>query len=117
MLASKLKALKEDIKFWNKNSFGDVRVKKLELMQELQGLENSENQGGLTAADRIHRSDLQKELEETLHLDEISWRQKLRIKWLKEGDKNTKFFHHIGNSNRRKNFIEHMNQGGEMWET
>jgi exonuclease III len=117
VLANKLKALKEDIKFWNKNTFEDLGVKKLELMQELQGLENSENQGGLTAAERLHRSDLQKELEKTLNLDEISWRQKSRIKWLKEGDKNTKFFHRIANSNRRKNFIEHMKQGDEVWET
>jgi hypothetical protein len=32
VLASKLKALIEDIKIWNKDSFGDVRVKKLELI-------------------------------------------------------------------------------------
>ena len=35
VLASKLKMLKEDIKKWNKESFGNVHIKKLELMNEL----------------------------------------------------------------------------------
>jgi hypothetical protein len=35
VLASKLKVLKEDIKKWNKESFGDVHIKNLELMKEL----------------------------------------------------------------------------------
>jgi hypothetical protein len=69
VLASKLKALKKDIKLWNKDSFGDVRVKKLELMQQLQVLENTENQGLLTAEERLHKSDLRTELEKTLRLD------------------------------------------------
>ena len=117
VLASKLKALKGDIKIWNKESFGDVRGKKLDLMQQLQVLETTENQGSLSAERRGHRAELQTELEKTLRLDEISWRQKSRIKWLKEGDKNTKFFHRIANANRRKNFIDHMCQGGETWES
>jgi hypothetical protein len=117
VLASKLKALKEDIKKWNKESYGDVRVKKLELMQELQLLETKENQGWLTEEVRFHRSDLKAELEKTMLLEKISMRQKSRIQWLKECDKNTKFFHCTANSNHRKNFIEHMSHGEVKWET
>jgi hypothetical protein len=46
------------------------------------------------------------ELEKTTLLEEISWRQKLRALWLKEGDTYTKFFHRVANSNRRNNSIE-----------
>jgi hypothetical protein len=47
-----------------------------------------------------------RELEATLLQEEISWRQKSRIKWLNDGDKCTKFFHRVANANRRNNFIE-----------
>jgi hypothetical protein len=77
-----------------------LAVKKLELMNELQGLESKENQGLFTGEDRVRRLNAQTELEETLLLDEVSWRQKSRIQWLKEGDKNTKFFHRNANANR-----------------
>jgi hypothetical protein len=117
VLASKLKVLKEDIKKWNKESFGDVHIKKLELMKELQLLESKENQGLFTRDDRVHRLNTQAELERTLLLDEVSWRQKSRIQWLKEGDKNTKFFHRTANANRRNNCIESMMHGELKWET
>jgi hypothetical protein len=117
VLASKLKVLKEDIKKWNRESFGDVHIKKLELMRELQDLESKENQGLFTGEDRVHRLNTQSELEKTLLLDEVSWRQKSRVQWLKEGDKNTKFFHRTANANRRNNCIESMTNEELKWKT
>ena len=39
-------------------------------------------------------------------LEEISWRQ---ISWLKEGDRNTGFFHIMDNSNRKRNIMGKIN--------
>ncbi|RVW72789.1 hypothetical protein CK203_049221 [Vitis vinifera] len=36
-------------------------------------------------------------------LEEASWRQNSREIWLKEGDRNTKFFHQMANAHRRRN--------------
>lgn len=39
-------------------------------------------------------------------IEEVSWRQKSRYLWLREGDKSTKFFQRVANSHRRSNQID-----------
>lgn len=46
-------------------------------------------------------------------MEEICWRQKSRALWLKEGDWNTKYFHHIVNSHHRKSSIGNIVVDGE----
>ena len=56
---------------------------------------------------------IQKKLEERYTQEEILWRQKSRIQWLKEGEKNNAFFHHSMIQRRQVNKITrlHTSQG------
>ena len=45
-------------------------------------------------------------------LEEASWRQKSREIWLKEGDRNTKFFHQMANAHRRRNQLNRIKVHG-----
>ena len=38
--------------------------------------------------------------------EEVHWRQKSRVKWIKEGDCNPKFFHRMANGRRSRKFIK-----------
>ena len=46
-------------------------------------------------------------------MEEVYWRQKSREICLKEGDRNSKFFHKMTNTHRRKNFIVKIKVNGE----
>ena len=47
-----------------------------------------------------------RELEDLLLKEEVHWRQKSRVKWIKEGDCNSKFFHRMANGRQSRKFIK-----------
>ena len=54
VLAQKLKALKEDLKKWNKEEFGDLAFRKKCLLSELMGLDAKEELLGLSIEEESH---------------------------------------------------------------
>ena len=52
---------------------------------------------------KARKVEIKVEIESLASLEEISWRQKSRALFLKEGDNNTRFFHKLANSHRRAN--------------
>ena len=105
ILARKLKALKEDLKKWNKEEFRDLAFRKKCLLSELLGLDAREDLSGLSLEDQTCRIQIKGEIANLAFLEEISWRQKSRILFVKEGDNNTHFFHRVANSYKRTNHI------------
>jgi hypothetical protein len=116
VLAQKLKALKGDLKVWNKQVFGDVGIKRQQLECKLQFLDGKESESSLSDEERLRREECKIELEKVVHMEEVSWRQKSRVLWLKEGDNNTKFFHKMANSHRRYNYMERVEVDGAVYE-
>ena len=47
-----------------------------------------------------------RKLKELLLKEKVQWRQKSRVKWIKEGDCNSKLFHRVANGRRNRKFIK-----------
>jgi hypothetical protein len=59
----------------------------------------------ITDASRDDMRVVSDQMNEVLYREEMMWLQRSRIEWLKEGDRNTKFFHHRAVWRARKNKI------------
>ena len=114
ILANKLKLLKNDLKRWNVEMFGHVEVRLKKLWKDLGVLENMEESRGLSAMERVEIRRICEELEKATLLEEICWRQKSRVLYVREGDRNTKIFHRIANSHKRVNFINRLMVDGVL---
>ena len=76
ILASKLKALKVDLKIWNSEEFGNVTSRKNELWAEMKVFDELDEMRPLSTAERDNRIMTLSELENTILMEEICWRQK-----------------------------------------
>ena len=106
ILAKKLTALKSDLKKWNESDFDNITVKKQQLWSKLNALDVKEDFQPLSEEEKLEQASFRADLEKAALLEEISWRQKSKVLFLKEGDSNTRFVHGMANSNRRNNCIK-----------
>ena len=106
--ASKLKALKLDLKKWNAEEFGNVEDKMNKLWKNLEVLDLLEDSRPLSYDETLEKERLCIDLKKVTLMVEICWRQKSRAIWIREGDRNTKFFHRTTNSHRRFNTIDNL---------
>ncbi|WMV23105.1 hypothetical protein MTR67_016490 [Solanum verrucosum] len=113
-LACKLKSLKTKLKEWRNGEEGNLGIQRKKLLEQLADLEAEREDRILTNEESAKKSELMLKYEELIKKEEISWRQKSRALWLKEGDKNTKFFHKIANAHRRYNNIDQLMIHGEL---
>ncbi|XP_043705048.1 uncharacterized protein LOC122654841 [Telopea speciosissima] len=104
VLFLKLKHLRGHLKTWTRDYFGDIH----------QNVRNAED--GVTRAEFEYETNPTEQalsalrsawghLNRVLLQEEIFWKEKSRVKWLKEGERNTRFFHSIVNVKRKRSGI------------
>ena len=81
-LASKLKALKVDLKRWNVEEFGNVEEKGKKLWSDLQV--TIKDSHALTVEEILDKERISEELEKMILLEEIFWRKKSRVFCIKK---------------------------------
>ncbi|XP_031503898.1 uncharacterized protein LOC116266729 [Nymphaea colorata] len=111
-LIYKLEATKDKLKMWCKGGANDLSPHIVDIKSKLKYLQSQIESGHLQAIEE--ECNLKRQLSVLLHLEERLWRQKSRIKWIKDGDLNTKFFQGIANGRQRRNKIDIISHGGQL---
>ena len=88
----KLQFVKAKLKEWNKASFGELNEREKSILFDLANFDTLEQEGGLSLELLVQRALRKEELEELILREEIQWRQKARVKWVKEGIVTQNFF-------------------------
>ncbi|CAK8573174.1 unnamed protein product [Lathyrus sativus] len=103
ILSQKLKLLKSRLKVQNKETFGnvpDLLRKATSSLEDIQAQIQSEGQSDDLL---IIKKKAQLEMETSLKLEDVFWKEKSKVKWHHEGDRNTAYFQRI---TKVKNFTK-----------
>lgn len=84
--------MQEGISKWVISNFDQVRIKKKELEERIGGFRRRIQAGNRARGLVDLESKLQYELDIILKKEELMWHQRSRVKWLKDGDQNTKYY-------------------------
>lgn len=109
-LAERLRSVTKDLREWSRDNFGQVTKQLEELRGEVDMLEREDPIQNWEAIIKA-----KKNLDELLYREEMMWLQRSRINWLREGDRNTKYFYLRARWRARKNRIKKLKKEDGKW--
>ena len=115
-LVPALQHLAEDLQNWNKEVFGNLFRRKRKCSARLYGVQKRLADGGGRHLLKLE-SKLRKELNMTLNQIETVWFQKSRMSAIRDGDRNTHYFHLSTIIRRKSNRTEALQDSSGTWIT
>ncbi|KAL8129710.1 hypothetical protein V2J09_018865 [Rumex salicifolius] len=106
--------LREDLLKWNKVVFGNIHIRKADLVARIEGIKKA-LENGVTEELIREEQDSLREFEKVSTQEEMMWFQKSRQDWLKLGDRNMAFFHASTVIRRRRNQISSLQINEGTW--
>ena len=105
-LESKLKQIKKPLRVWNKDVFGHIDLKISRFQEAIRELDKEAQSRSLIESEWCRLDALRTQLWFWMLRKERYWRQLSRCKLIKEGDRNTKYFHLKATMRRQRNSID-----------
>jgi hypothetical protein len=96
---------------WNRNVLGDLDTGIKKVKKKLQQCVKKP----------LSNTNIQEEHVMRYHLDKLEgqkntyWKQRAHVEWMKNGDRNTRFFHACATQRRRSNRINHLKREDGTW--
>ncbi|XP_073051335.1 uncharacterized protein [Primulina eburnea] len=103
-LFAKLKRLKNHLKWWNRDVFGNIFDNIIQAEKAVK-LAEAACETNPSTLHWTRLSECNAQLAETIAMEEDFWKQKAACKWLEDGERNTKLFHNMVKKKRVTNKI------------
>ena len=110
-ITKKLQSMQGVLSKWAQKEFCSVQNRIKSLKDALKGFRMLHQTPEIE--EKMRRTE--SELDEWLYREEMMWRQRSRITWLREGDRNTEFFHRKATWRRKKNKITKLKREDGSW--
>ncbi|XP_075084859.1 uncharacterized protein LOC142168098 [Nicotiana tabacum] len=114
MFKQNIKRVKAALSKWSRETFGDI-FKQLAILEDIVRVKEMLFEEEPTIENRIVLQKAQSELKKYLSIEEKYWKQKARMIWFAEGDRNTSFFHNHVNGKRKKLQLKRIKSGSGVW--
>ena len=96
---------------WNRDHFGNIQRRIRICQREFQRLRNGIWDLDAQQEERV----LLEEMSVLLEKEEILWKQRSRQQWLREGDRNTRYFHSKATDRMKRNLIRGLENEQGVW--
>lgn len=116
VLTSKLKAVKAELKVWNKMIFGNVHMRVTTTRDDLEKGQQLIDTSGHSKTLLQQEAEAQIEFQQALACEEEFCREKSRLNWHCYGDRNTSFFHRVTKIRHASKSMSILKKGEEILE-
>lgn len=99
----------EELSKWGKSKFGNIKTRIKRIKEKLKQIQcNPHHEANVEAK-------LRGELDKFLEMEEVYWKQRSKTDWLKNDDRNIKYFHRKASQRRKWNSIDCIQNQDEEW--